>query len=79
MADFPATGMIVTAIAGSSGAARIQTYLGNSGNQTQIMVFELTAAQNSALQTALAASAGTATTFTFPQLASDLVGTYPAY
>lgn len=76
MATLAATRIIVTAIAGTSGAARIQVLTGTLPNQWLTAQFELTAAQNAAMQTALAAAATTVTNFDFVAAESALPGVY---
>jgi hypothetical protein len=76
MATLAATRIEVTAIAGASGAARIKIYTGTLPNQSILADMELTAAQNAAMQTALAAAATTVTNFDFVAGESPLVGVY---
>ena len=65
MGAIPAIRINITNLASSSGAARLQVYSGSLPYQTLIVDCELTAAQNSAMQTALAATSGTSTNFDF--------------
>jgi len=74
MSDFPALRLTVTNIASSSGAARLQVYSGSLPYQTLICQMELTAANNAALQTALANTAGTVTNFDFSAASSAVQG-----
>lgn len=76
MATLVATRIEVTAIAGASGAARIKIYTGTLPNQSILADMELTAAQNAAFATALAAAATTVTNFDFAAQESPLVGVY---
>lgn len=78
MADLIAGSLVVTNLVSSSGAVRIQTFGGTSPNQFLVQDFELTAAQNAAFSTALAAAAGTITTFQVAAAASPLPGVYNA-
>lgn len=76
MATLVATRLEVTAIAGASGAARLKIYSGTLPYQSILVDQELTAAQNAALATALAAAAGTVTNFDFAAQESPLAGVY---
>lgn len=76
MATLAATRLVVTAIAGASGAARIQLLSGTLPNQFLVADCELTAAQNAAFATALAAAANTVTNFDFAAQESPLPGVY---
>lgn len=78
MATIPANSMVVTNLVSSSGACRIQIFMGNVGNQTLILDQEFTATQNAALSTALAAAANTVTRFDFAQSEAPLPGIYNA-
>jgi len=74
MADLINQSLVVTNIASGSGAVRLQTFGGTAPYQFLVQDLELTAAQNAALSTALAAAAGTVTTFQVPAQASPLPG-----
>lgn len=74
MATLPASSLVVTNLVSSSGAVRLQGWLGNVGSQTIFIDWELTATQNAALATALAATAGTVTRFDFAEAESTLPG-----
>lgn len=75
MADLITQRLVCTNIASASGACRIQILGGSLVNgQWLITDLELTAAQNAALSTALAATAGTVTNFDFPGAAAVLPG-----
>jgi hypothetical protein len=76
MATLVSTRLECTAIAGSSGAARLKVYTGTLPYQSILVDMELTAAQNAALATALAATAGTVTNFDFAAQDSPLQGVY---
>jgi hypothetical protein len=76
MATLVATRLECTAIAGASGAARLKVYTGTLPYQSILVDMELTAAQNAALATALAATAGTVTNFDFAAQESPLPGVY---
>ena len=76
MADLVAGAIIITNLVSSSGAVRIQTFVGTSPNQYLIQDFELTAAQNAAFSTALAAAAGTVTTVQLAAAPAPLPGIY---
>jgi len=76
MATLVATRLECTAIAGASGAARLKVYTGTLPYQSILVDMELTAAQNAALSTALAAAASTVTNFDFAAQASPLPGLY---
>lgn len=78
MADLIASALVVTNLVSASGACRIQIFGGNPGNQWLICDLELTAAQNAALSTALAATAGTVSTTTVAAAPSPLPGVYNA-
>jgi|HubBroStandDraft_6_1064221.scaffolds.fasta_scaffold21257_5 hypothetical protein len=79
MATIPAQRITVINLVSSSGAVRIQTFSGSpTHTQSLVQDFELTAAQNAALQTALAAAATTITNFDFPSAESVLTGIYNA-
>lgn len=58
----------------SGGGARLQILGGKQHSQWTICDFELTSAQNTALQAALAAGSGTATMLHQPELDSPLHG-----
>lgn len=64
--------LTVTNLASASGACRFELYGGNAGNQFFIAELELTAAQNAALSTALAATSGTVTNLQFAAFSSQL-------
>ena len=74
MADVPASRIMVTNIASSSGAAVITICVGTLPYQTCLMTFPLTATQNAAMQVALAAAAGTTTNFDFAAGTSSTLG-----
>jgi hypothetical protein len=76
MATLVATRLVVTNLVSSSGACRLQVLTGTLPNQTLLVDQELTAAQNAALSTALAAAAGTITPFDFAAAEAPLVGIY---
>ena len=76
MATLVALRLVCTNIASSSGAARLQVWTGTLPNQSILVDMELTAAQNAALSTALAATAGTVTNFDFPSQESPLPGVF---
>jgi hypothetical protein len=76
MATLVATRLVVTNLVSSSGACRLQVLTGTLPNQTLLVDQELTAAQNAALSTALAAAAGTITNFDFAAAEAPLVGIY---
>jgi hypothetical protein len=78
MADLIAQAIVVTNLVSSSGAVRIQTFGGTLPNQWLVHDFELTAAQNAALSTALAAAAGTVTTTQVAAGPAVLPGIYNA-
>lgn len=67
--------LVVTNLVSSSGACRLQVLGGHTiQGQSFIADMELTATQNAALSTALAAAATTVTTLDFPQGALPLPG-----
>jgi hypothetical protein len=76
MATLVALRLVVTNLVSSSGAVRIQVLTGSLPNQTLLADMELTAAQNAALSTALAAAAGTITNADFPSQEAPLPGIY---
>ena len=77
MATIPAQTIVVTNLVSSSGAVRIQTFIGGETHGSMLVQdFELTATQNSALQTALAATAGTITTIYNKSQEAALPGIY---
>lgn len=76
MASLVATRLVVTNIVSASGAARLQVLTGTLPNQSILVDMELTAAQNAALSTSLAAVAGTVTNFDFAAQESPLAGLY---
>jgi hypothetical protein len=76
MATLVATRLVVTNVVSSSGAVRLQVLTGTLPNQSLLVDMELTAAQNAALSTALAATAGTVTNFDMAAQESPLVGVY---
>ena len=76
MATLVATRLAVTNIVSSSGAVRLQVLTGTLPNQSILVDMELTAAQNAALSTALAAAAGTVTNFDMAAQESPLPGLY---
>jgi hypothetical protein len=76
LATLVALRLVVTNIASSSGACRLQVLTGTLPNQSLLVDMELTAAQNAALSTALAATAGTITNFDFPSQEAPLPGIY---
>ena len=76
MATLVAVRLAVTNIVSASGAARLQVLTGTLPNQTLLVDMELTAAQNAALSTALAAAAGTLTNFDFAAAEAPLPGIY---
>jgi hypothetical protein len=76
MATLVPTRLVCTNIVSSSGACRLQVLTGTLPNQTLLVDMELTAAQNAALSTALAATAGTVTNFDFALQESPLQGVY---
>lgn len=79
MARLIATTITITNLASSSGAARLQLFAGEPiSGQTLIADCELTAAQNAAMQTALAATSGTVTSFNFASAAAPLPGIFNA-
>lgn len=78
MADLINQAVIVTNLVSSSGAVRLQTFGGTAPYQFLVQDLELTAAQNAALSTALAATAGTITTFQIPAAPAPLPGIYNA-
>jgi hypothetical protein len=78
VADLVNQALVVTNLVSSSGAVRLQTFGGTAPNQFLVQDLELTAAQNAALSTALAATAGTVTTFQIPAAPSPLPGVYNA-
>jgi len=76
MATLVATRLSVTNLVSSSGAVRLQVLTGTLPNQSILVDMELTAAQNAALSTALAAAAGTVTPFDMAAQESPLPGLY---
>jgi hypothetical protein len=76
MATLVATRLVVTNIVSASGAVRLQVLTGTLPNQSLLVDMEMTAAQNAALSTALAAAAGTVTNFDMAAQESPLVGVY---
>jgi hypothetical protein len=72
MSTLIASSISVTTLAG--GAARVQILGGKQFTQWTICDYELTAAQNTSLQTALAAVSGTSTLIHQPGFESPLVG-----
>ena len=76
MATLVALRLVVTNLVSSSGAVRLQVWTGSLPNQSILVDMELTAAQNAALSTALAAAAATVTNFDFPSAESPLQGLY---
>lgn len=74
MGDVPAIRIRITNIASSSGAALLQVYSGTLPYQTLIAQCNLTAAQNAAMSTALAAAAATVTDFDFAAASASLPG-----
>jgi hypothetical protein len=78
VADLINQAVIVTNLVSSSGAVRLQTFGGTAPYQFLVQDLELTAAQNAALSTALAATAGTITTFQIPAAPAPLPGIYNA-
>lgn len=78
MADIPHIRIVITNIASSSGAALLQVYSGRLPYQTLAVQCNLTAAQNAAMQTALAAAATTVTNFDFVAGPASTTGVYNA-
>jgi hypothetical protein len=76
MATLVATRLACINLVSSSGACRLQILTGTLPNQSLLVDMELTAAQNAALSTALAAAAGTTTNFDFAAAESPLAGVY---
>jgi hypothetical protein len=76
MATLVATRLACINLVSSSGACRLQVLSGTLPYQTIVIDMELTAAQNAALSTALAAAAGTTTNFDFAAAESPLPGVY---
>jgi hypothetical protein len=76
MATLVATRLACINLVSASGACRLQVLSGTLPYQTIVIDMELTAAQNAALSTALAAAAGTTTNFDFAAIESPLVGVY---
>ena len=76
MASLVAIRLVCTNIVSSSGACRLQVLTGTLPNQSILVDMELTAAQNAALSTALAAAATTVTNFDFAASESVLQGVY---
>lgn len=76
MASLVATRLVVTNLVSSSGACRLQVLTGTLPNQSILVDMELTATQNAALSTALAAAAATVTNFDFAAQESPLQGVY---
>jgi len=76
MATLAATRLICTNLVSASGACRLQILTGTLPNQWLTVDLELTAAQNAALSTALAATAGTITNFDFAAAEAPLPGIY---
>lgn len=79
MATLVATRLSCINLVSSSGACRLQVLGGTLPNQFLVVDMELTAAQNAALSTALAATAGTTTNFDFAAQESPLPGVYQAF
>lgn len=76
MATLVATRLVVTNLVSASGAVRLQIWTGTLPNQSILVDMEATAAQNAAISTALAATAGTTTNFDFAAAESPLQGLY---
>jgi hypothetical protein len=76
LATLVATRLVCTNLVSSSGACRLQVLTGTLPNQWLTVDLELTAAQNAALSTALAAAAGTVTNFDFAAAEAPLPGVY---
>ena len=76
MATLASTRLVVTNLVSASGAVRLQVLTGTLPNQWLTVDLELTAAQNAALSTALAATAGTVTNFDVPAQEAPLPGVY---
>lgn len=76
MATLIATRLVVTNLVGASGAVRLQVLSGTLPNQWLTVDMELTAAQNAALSTALAAAATTVTNFDMAAIEAPLPGIY---
>jgi hypothetical protein len=76
LATLVATRLACINLVSSSGACRLQVLSGTLPYQTIVIDMELTAAQNAALSTALAAAAGTTTNFDFVAAESPLPGVY---
>jgi hypothetical protein len=76
LATLVATRLACINLVSSSGACRLQVLSGTLPYQTIVIDMELTAAQNAALSTALAAAAGTTTNFDFAAAESPLPGVY---
>jgi hypothetical protein len=76
LATLIATRLVVTNLASGSGAVRLQVLSGTLPNQWLTVDMELTAAQNAALSTALAATAGTVTNFDMAAIEAPLPGIY---
>lgn len=76
MATLVATRLVCTNIVSSSGACRLQVLTGTLPYQSLLVDMELTAAQNAALQVALAATAGTVTNTDMAAIESPLPGVY---
>ena len=76
MATLAATRLIVTNLVSASGAVRLQVLTGTLPNQWLTVDMELMAAQNAALQTALAAAAGTVTNTDVAAQEAPLPGVY---
>lgn len=76
MATLVALRLVCTNLVSSSGACRLQVWTGTLPNQSILVDMELTAAQNAALSTALAAAATTVTNFDFPSQDSPLSGVF---
>lgn len=76
MATLVATRLVCINLVSASGACRLQVLTGTLPYQSILVDMELTAAQNAALSTALAATAGTTTNFDFAAQDSPLPGVY---
>lgn len=76
MATLVATRLVCTNLVSSSGACRLQVLTGTLPYQSILVDMELTAAQNAALQVALAATAGTVTNTDLAAQESPLPGVY---
>jgi hypothetical protein len=76
MATLAATRLVVTNLASGSGAVRLQVLTGTLPNQWLTVDMEMTAAQNAALSTALAAASGTVTNFDMAAVEAPLPGVF---